>query len=329
MEVRISKETRVWSLYCASDRGQYDGLSKAEVVAIVMVLSHEDRSNWHAYKVGWNGWKPLRDCSQLLSLSHLSRTKISYTAPEFGQVFTAAPEPESEPVLEDLSQKNDKVDSAQGNVEFNFEITASALPLELEDEAESRRSQGGERRNILVDRRVEVSGNFDESKDRRVSIGERRDSASNRRIQKKKRRAKKDKLPLAREAILVPISPGQGEVTAVTRILNTSENRRDQRYELKLHAEIICQDRLYQTFTRDISLGGVAVSGYLPIWVAGYCTIVLSTLDMQNRLEFICSVVENQKGKNFRLELHPAEDSLTLKEWLEIGLPQTRIKKKA
>ena len=104
---------------------------------------------------------------------------------------------------------------------------------------------------------------------------------------------------------------------------STPGNRRKyRRFPLRLHVEIICQDQIYETYTMDVSLGGVALEGVLPDWVAGYCTVVLSTPDLRRRLEFMCSVVENQLGQNYRLELYPSTHSKELKIWLEMGIPK-------
>lgn len=98
-----------------------------------------------------------------------------------------------------------------------------------------------------------------------------------------------------------------------------AQNRRKfKRVELDLSVEILCQERSFETHTTDVSLGGIAVDGCLPDWIAGYCTVILwKTGFDEEKIEFMCSVVENQKGKNYRLELYPSIYTKNLEEWIE------------
>lgn len=110
----------------------------------------------------------------------------------------------------------------------------------------------------------------------------------------------------------------QEEVTladAIVHELDSPNRRKFHRVSTKLAAEIICQEQSYETYTTDVSVGGIAVEGCLPDWIAGYCTVILELPD-DRKLEFMCSVVENQKGKNYRLELHPSIDTKELETWL-------------
>lgn len=245
----------------SADGGQYDGLTLDEAKAIVMTLSHEARLQWFGYKMGWKEWRQISQCSELVTLSSLSRTKILYKAPSF---------------------KNG-----------GFE------PPRQNEESKENIKSGGVRELTLTGSMPFVP------------------------------RVKTPKQPESESVELSQITQSHSDFLKDNTLSDvSSENRRKyKRFTLRLHAEIICQEKIYETFTTDVSLGGVALEGTLPDWVAGYGTVILSTLDMKHRLEFMCSVVENQNGKNFRLELYPSTDSRDLKRWLEFGPPSAGLKR--
>lgn len=111
--------------------------------------------------------------------------------------------------------------------------------------------------------------------------------------------------------------------------LSEEEDRKAERIEGVLSVEIVCRDRTFHTSTRDISLKGLQLVDPVPDWVGGYFSLVLSRPEVDQKLEFIASIVENQElGKKFRLELQPSKDSLHLKRWL-LDLHLRNIKKTA
>ena len=97
----------------------------------------------------------------------------------------------------------------------------------------------------------------------------------------------------------------------------SARSRKYQRYEARFHIEVICDQRHFSSFSTNISVGGIALEDPIPSWVAGYCTVVISTLDLKKRLEFLSSVVEDQAGEKYRLELHASPMTSELRRWLE------------
>jgi len=94
--------------------------------------------------------------------------------------------------------------------------------------------------------------------------------------------------------------------------------RKYVRYKIRYKIELICNEKSFISFTQDISLGGIKIEDLIPDWVAGYSTLYLMDVKSRKKLEFMSTVVENQKtGDKFRLELLPSADSKNLKEWLE------------
>ena len=105
------------------------------------------------------------------------------------------------------------------------------------------------------------------------------------------------------------------------------DERKIERIEGELSVEIICGGRKFYSVTRDISIKGVQLKDSAPEWMAGYCTLILSRPEVEQNLEFVCSVVENQElGKKFRFEIQPSKDTLHLKRWL-LDLHLKSIKK--
>ncbi len=102
--------------------------------------------------------------------------------------------------------------------------------------------------------------------------------------------------------------------------LETPENfvvRKDQRVNVEIDVDIISQGQKFHTRSVDISVGGLQVKDPIPVWLAGYCTLILRRPDVKQQLEFVCSIVENQDpAQKKRLEIHPSKDTVHLKRWL-------------
>ncbi|OQW46860.1 MAG: hypothetical protein A4S09_02835 [Proteobacteria bacterium SG_bin7] len=107
---------------------------------------------------------------------------------------------------------------------------------------------------------------------------------------------------------------------APQKSLEVPENfvvRKDQRVIVEIDVDIISQGQKFHTRTIDISVSGLQVKDSIPVWLAGYCTLILHRPDSKQQLEFVCSIVENQDPtQKKRLEIHPSKDTVHLKRWL-------------
>ena len=93
--------------------------------------------------------------------------------------------------------------------------------------------------------------------------------------------------------------------------------RKTSRIAAVFEVEIICQGRKFHSQSVDVSVSGVQIKDSVPEWMAGYCTMLISRADVSQKLEFVCSVVEDQDPDDRRrLELHPSKDTSHLRRWL-------------
>lgn len=93
-------------------------------------------------------------------------------------------------------------------------------------------------------------------------------------------------------------------------------HRKSERLQIRLGVEVICNGQIFRSHSQDISLGGIRLEHNIPDWVAGYSSVILTHAN-GDRIEFVCTIVENQKlGDKTRLEFRPSEAMKILEEWL-------------
>jgi len=94
------------------------------------------------------------------------------------------------------------------------------------------------------------------------------------------------------------------EITQVRPVNSTKRTsiaaRKFERIEISIPCELIVGGYSFPTHTKDISLGGFCFEDSLPEWVAGYFTVSLKTSEP---LEFICTLVEDQKRNKLRASI--------------------------
>lgn len=97
-------------------------------------------------------------------------------------------------------------------------------------------------------------------------------------------------------------------------------DRAHERVDRVLQVIVDCNGQLFNTFSEDVSVGGVLVRDPLPDWVAGYCTIKLTKIENQETVTMSGSIVENQDPLNrVRLSFAPLktrEDESNFFYWL-------------
>jgi len=96
--------------------------------------------------------------------------------------------------------------------------------------------------------------------------------------------------------------------------------RRYNRYSKKLDVSIQCDGKVFQTTSKDISIGGVMVADPVPEWVVGYCKVILKNSSGKESVSLTCYLVENQDPKSrFRLAFLPLQDKgqeQQLEDWI-------------
>ena len=96
--------------------------------------------------------------------------------------------------------------------------------------------------------------------------------------------------------------------------------REFERYQKRMRVVIESQGQHFESFTKDVSVGGVQIEDHVPEWVFGYCKLLLHKLETNEVLELTCSLVEEDDSKKRnRLALAPmktTEDSHKLDSWL-------------
>ncbi len=74
--------------------------------------------------------------------------------------------------------------------------------------------------------------------------------------------------------------------------------------------EIEVEERVFQTQTVDVSVGGLRLKDPLPDWVVGYCLLRIIKSDKNEEVELVCSLVENQAPhEKYRLAFSKIDDA--------------------
>lgn len=93
--------------------------------------------------------------------------------------------------------------------------------------------------------------------------------------------------------------------------------RRYRRLKKKFKVEVELNGKVFTSYSKDISVGGILLVDPLPNWVAGYARVRIISLSSGQNVELTGSVVENQKPNlRHRIELYPLERMERLQGWL-------------
>ncbi|MEZ4871993.1 MAG: PilZ domain-containing protein [Bdellovibrionales bacterium] len=100
--------------------------------------------------------------------------------------------------------------------------------------------------------------------------------------------------------------------------------REFERYEERYRVIIEANGKSFETFSQDISVGGVLLEDPVPDWVVGYCNIKIIKPQKREEVQLMCSLVESDDPTKarFRVALAPLkslEDESVLDDWLAAG----------
>lgn len=99
-----------------------------------------------------------------------------------------------------------------------------------------------------------------------------------------------------------------------------SKKRFFKRYEISIEGP---QKKIFRTYSRDISVGGISFEESLPDWVTGYFKVRIAKPNSKQKIELMCCLVENQNSeKRFRVAILPLEsvkDEKDFEHWLSAG----------
>jgi hypothetical protein len=98
-----------------------------------------------------------------------------------------------------------------------------------------------------------------------------------------------------------------------------SSSRRHPRYKVRLHVVITVGVQTFNSPTRDVSLGGIALEEKLPPWTFGsYCRISIYKSTDAERIDLRCRIFADPRHPRRLQFIDPPEDGLArLKDWLE------------
>lgn len=285
-----------------------------------MILSPEERLHWYGFTAGWKEWKHLKDCNELVSFAKMSRSTIKYKLPtNLPSAGNMAAHLGTEDGGRGEEAKVETTATGTEDLTGNQLSTWAGLQLmNVEDEEgdsecviPSKESVTKTLKNAISSEApkgllIEEIGAVDLSSDVNISLnGEDCDELTSTPY-------KDDVREMAKRE---QMDPQLAEVKTQEEI--NEHMRRHKRYDLRYHVSLILENKKFSSFTVDISLGGLSLKDNIPDWVAGYFTVIISTLDLKKQLEFMGSVVENQSNQRHRLEIYPSSDSDKLKKWLK------------
>lgn len=117
--------------------------------------------------------------------------------------------------------------------------------------------------------------------------------------------------------VLAEESLEEEEVSNVHELMKRNFERYDKRLEVKIFSD----GKVFQTFSKDISVGGLLLETPLPDWIFGYFKVRLSRVESKKRLELTACLVENQDPHaRLRLAFLPLQnkkDETLFEQWIQ------------
>lgn len=96
--------------------------------------------------------------------------------------------------------------------------------------------------------------------------------------------------------------------------------RNKKRYKKRYSVSIELEGKVFKTWTRDISVGGLYVEDMIPDWVTGYFKVRIGKSTSKQQIELQCCLVEQQKPtERFRMMILPLQnpnDEQNLEAWI-------------
>ena len=95
-----------------------------------------------------------------------------------------------------------------------------------------------------------------------------------------------------------------------------SQKRFNKRMQVTITGE---NGEIFESFTRDVSVGGLFLEDSLPDWVAGYFKVRVSKPNSKQQIELTCCLIENQAlDERYRVAILPMAkpgDEKNLEHW--------------
>jgi hypothetical protein len=97
--------------------------------------------------------------------------------------------------------------------------------------------------------------------------------------------------------------------------------RAKKRYKKRYSVRIQIDGKVFNTNTRDISVGGLNVEDQMPDWVCGYFKVRIIKPNVKQQIELQCCLIENEDLNEFRhrlmiLPLQNPTDEQNLEKWI-------------
>jgi hypothetical protein len=295
-----NKKERLWCLYYKPEDRFLKGLTTLEVRAIATSLPHMEKIHWLVWKERWDVWRSLADVDELM-----------------------------EPLIRDVSGKMPKVTQQQDFDDLG-DSDMNTLPTELTRPQD--RPLAGERPSSEAETYAGVSArrHSDDSRRRRRED----ESRSRRRSDDSGERSRVERynpstvenlgditMVEAVDLDEIDLEVLEADEDSSTRIKNFKA-RSFKRHRARMKVMVTGPTgQLFETYTEDVSVGGIRLCQSLPGWALGNIQVKLVNEMAKQAVEVTCHVISGQEVENRRrltiLPLKKKSEEVQFDKWLE------------
>ncbi len=126
------------------------------------------------------------------------------------------------------------------------------------------------------------------------------------------------------ESSLAPLDEPQFRQTATNEAIAVLTSdfvvRNKKRYKKRMQITILSGSRIFRTFTKDISVGGMNLDENVPEWVAGHFKVRIAKPNSKQQIELMCCLIAdqpmNERHRLCILPLQSINDEKNLEMWI-------------